>query len=156
MEYVNDPEVEDQDLRSHLNARAGSDRTHPVEPPPQEPVNIIHEVPTYPPSMGQMPYQYPHELYGDPRLELPMVATHVSVLLPAATLSISTRNLPAVDLLPGPGSVSRASETACYSLQPGAPPSSVRTEGIHAVPRTPSAASPTTGGPDGIRRRVGV
>nr|GMC53112.1 hypothetical protein Iba_chr01dCG3570 [Ipomoea batatas] len=48
MEYVNDPEVEDQDLRSHLNARAGSDRTHPAEPPPQEPVNIIHESTNFP------------------------------------------------------------------------------------------------------------
>nr|GMC54425.1 hypothetical protein Iba_chr01dCG16000 [Ipomoea batatas] len=59
MEYAADPETDDQDLRSHLNARMGSDRTHPAEPPPQDPVNVIHEVPVYPQATGPAMYQYP-------------------------------------------------------------------------------------------------
>nr|GMD34462.1 hypothetical protein Iba_chr09cCG12290 [Ipomoea batatas] len=53
LEFMDALGAEEQDLRSHLNARAGSVRDHPVEPPPEEPVNVIHEIPTYPPEMGQ-------------------------------------------------------------------------------------------------------
>nr|GMD06015.1 hypothetical protein Iba_chr06bCG11950 [Ipomoea batatas] len=59
MDFMNDPVLDDQDLRSQLNARVGSDRAHPEEPPPEDPVNIIHEAPTLPPGAGLMPYQYP-------------------------------------------------------------------------------------------------
>nr|GMD80171.1 hypothetical protein Iba_chr13dCG11030 [Ipomoea batatas]GMD80172.1 hypothetical protein Iba_chr13dCG11040 [Ipomoea batatas] len=68
MDFMNDPEVSAQDLRSHLIARAGSDRAHPVEPPPQNPINIIYEAPTYPPGMGQVLYQYLMNSMGIPDL----------------------------------------------------------------------------------------
>nr|GMC46367.1 uncharacterized protein LOC109155647 [Ipomoea batatas] len=68
MEFMEDPEAEERDLRTHLNARAGLERAHPVEPPPQEPVNVIHEIPTYPQGAGQMPYQYPLNPIGIPDL----------------------------------------------------------------------------------------
>nr|GMD27164.1 uncharacterized protein LOC109155647 [Ipomoea batatas] len=71
MEYAADPEADDQDLRSHLNARMGSDRTHPVEPPPQDPVNVIHEVPVYPQATGPVTYQYPLHPMGVPDLNYP-------------------------------------------------------------------------------------
>nr|GMD52569.1 hypothetical protein Iba_chr11bCG12870 [Ipomoea batatas] len=57
MEYAADPEVDDQDLRSHLNDRMGSDRTHPVEPPPQDP-----GTPQYYPT----PYQFPPGIFPQP------------------------------------------------------------------------------------------
>nr|GMC71100.1 aldehyde oxidase GLOX1-like [Ipomoea batatas] len=63
MEYADDPEAGDQDLRFHLNAHTGSDRAHPAEPPPQEPVNIIHEgTPQYYPP----PYQFQPGIYPQP------------------------------------------------------------------------------------------
>nr|GLL20082.1 uncharacterized protein LOC109184184 [Ipomoea trifida] len=71
MEYAADPEADDQDLRSHLNARMGSDRTHPAEPPPQDPVNVIHEVPMYPQATGPAMYQYPAHPMGVPDLNYP-------------------------------------------------------------------------------------
>nr|GMD26874.1 uncharacterized protein LOC109155647 [Ipomoea batatas] len=71
MEYAADPEADDQDLRSHLNARMGSDRTHPAEPPPQDPVNVIHEVPVYPQATGPAMYQYPVHPMGVPDLNYP-------------------------------------------------------------------------------------
>nr|GLL29897.1 uncharacterized protein LOC109155647 [Ipomoea trifida] len=68
MDFMNDPVLDDKDLRSHLNARVGSDRAHPEEPPPEDPVNIIHEAPTVPPGAGPMPYQYPVHPMGIPDL----------------------------------------------------------------------------------------
>nr|GLL30039.1 uncharacterized protein LOC109155647 [Ipomoea trifida] len=49
----------------------GSDRTHPVEPPPQDPVNVIHEVPVYPQATGPVTYQYPLHPMGVPDLNYP-------------------------------------------------------------------------------------
>nr|GMD12749.1 uncharacterized protein LOC109155647 [Ipomoea batatas] len=71
MEFAADPEAGDQELRFHLNTRAGSERSHPVEPPSQEPVNIIHEVPVYTQGMGQVPYQYLVNPTGVPDLNYP-------------------------------------------------------------------------------------
>nr|GMD76717.1 uncharacterized protein LOC109155647 [Ipomoea batatas] len=71
MEDSDDPEAGDRDLRSHLNARMGSDRAHPVEPPAQEPINVIHEVPIFPQAVGQTPYQYPMNPMGVPDLNYP-------------------------------------------------------------------------------------
>nr|GMC64619.1 ribonuclease H [Ipomoea batatas] len=71
MEYMNDPEAGDQDLRSHLNARTGSERAHHVEPPPQEPIDIIHEVPVYPQGARQIPYPYTMNPMGVPDLNYP-------------------------------------------------------------------------------------
>nr|GLL29455.1 uncharacterized protein LOC109155647 [Ipomoea trifida] len=71
MEYIDDPEADNQDLRSHLNARMGSDRAHPVEPPQQDPVNVIHEVPVYPQATGPVTYQYPLHPMGVPDLNYP-------------------------------------------------------------------------------------
>nr|GLL41911.1 hypothetical protein Itr_chr12CG14900 [Ipomoea trifida] len=68
MEFVDVPEAGDHDLRSHLNARAGSERDHPAEPPPQEPINVIHEIPTYLQGVGQVPYQHPMNPMGIPDL----------------------------------------------------------------------------------------
>nr|GMD16255.1 beta-galactosidase-like [Ipomoea batatas] len=71
MEYADDLEAGDHDLRSHLNARIGSDRTHQAEPPPQDPVNVIHEVPVYPQTTGPVTYQYPVHPMGIPDLNYP-------------------------------------------------------------------------------------
>nr|GMD32876.1 uncharacterized protein LOC109155647 [Ipomoea batatas] len=71
MEDPDDHGTGDQDLRSHLNARMGSDRAHPVEPPPQEPINVIHEVPVFPQIVGQPSYQYPMNPMGVPDLNYP-------------------------------------------------------------------------------------
>lgn len=68
MDFMNDLGTDGQDLRSHLNTRAGSDRTHPEEPPQQDPNNIIHEATTYPPGAGSVPYQYPVTPMGIPDL----------------------------------------------------------------------------------------
>nr|GME03463.1 hypothetical protein Iba_scaffold786CG0050 [Ipomoea batatas] len=57
MEYADDPEAGDQDLRFHLNAHTGSDRAHPAEPPPQEPGTPQY----YPP-----PYQFQPGIYPQP------------------------------------------------------------------------------------------
>nr|GLL49721.1 uncharacterized protein LOC109155647 [Ipomoea trifida] len=71
MEDPDDPGTGDQDFRSHLNARMGSDRAHPVEPPPLEPINVIHEVPVFPQIVGQPSYQYPVNPMGVPDLNYP-------------------------------------------------------------------------------------
>nr|GMC48921.1 disease resistance protein At4g27190-like [Ipomoea batatas] len=82
MEYAADPEADDQDLRSHLNARMGSDRTHPAEPPPQDPVNVIHEVPVYPQATGPAMYQYPVHPMGVPDLNYPWWQGTPSIIRP--------------------------------------------------------------------------
>nr|GMC60957.1 hypothetical protein Iba_chr02bCG15510 [Ipomoea batatas] len=65
MEYMNDLEAGDQDLRSHLNARTGSERAHPAEPLPQEPIDIIHEhTPQYYPHPP--PYQFQPGVFSQP------------------------------------------------------------------------------------------
>nr|GLL35697.1 uncharacterized protein LOC109155647 [Ipomoea trifida] len=69
MEYVDDLEAGDHDLRSHLNTRMGW--THPAEPSPQDPVKVIHEVPVYPQTTGPVTYQYPVHPMGIPDLNYP-------------------------------------------------------------------------------------
>nr|GMD17534.1 uncharacterized protein LOC109155647 [Ipomoea batatas] len=55
MEFMNH-DADSDDLRSHLNSRAGLNRD--VEDPAQDPVNIIHEVPVYPHVATPVPYPY--------------------------------------------------------------------------------------------------
>jgi len=58
MEFLNDLDTENEDLRSHLNARMGTSHNPPNEVPQQDPINIIHKVPTYQPMPTLMPYPY--------------------------------------------------------------------------------------------------
>lgn len=42
IEFLNDLNAENEDLRSHLNAHMESNRTRPEVVPQPDPVNIIH------------------------------------------------------------------------------------------------------------------
>nr|GMC82111.1 hypothetical protein Iba_chr04bCG10330 [Ipomoea batatas] len=66
MEFMNH-DADSDDLRSHLNSRAGLNRD--VEDPAEDPVNIIHEVPVYPHVATPVRLVGFPESRSDPRVE---------------------------------------------------------------------------------------